>query len=150
MIALIQRVKEAKVIVDDKVISSIGKGILVFLGVSKEDTEESTRWLADKIINLRIFENNQGKMHHTVADEKLEIMVVPQFTLLANCQKGRRPSFDLAAEPEWARKLYEYFIEYVKIKGMKVSCGIFQARMEVQLINDGPVTFTVTSPKEKK
>lgn len=141
MKALIQRVKRASVTVDGAKISEISKGILVFLGVEKEDVFENAEKLADKICKLRIFEDENEKMNLSVTDVEGELLVVSQFTLCGDCKKGTRPSFDKAASPDVAVKLYNYFIEYLKNKNISVKTGKFQAMMDVELINDGPVTF---------
>lgn len=141
MKALIQRVKRASVTVDGAKISEISKGILVFLGVEKEDVFEKAEKLADKICKLRIFEDENEKMNLSVTDVEGELLVVSQFTLCGDCKKGTRPSFDKAASPDVAVKLYNYFIEYLKNKNISVKTGKFQAMMDVELINDGPVTF---------
>lgn len=141
MKALIQRVKRASVTVNGTKISEISKGILVFLGVEKEDVFENAEKLADKICKLRIFEDENEKMNLSVTDVEGELLVVSQFTLCGDCKKGTRPSFDKAASPDVAVKLYNYFIEYLKNKNILVKTGKFQAMMDVELINDGPVTF---------
>lgn len=141
MKALIQRVKRASVTVDGTKISEISKGILVFLGVEKEDGFENAEKLADKICKLRIFEDENEKMNLPVTDVEGELLVVSQFTLCGDCKKGTRPSFDKAASPDVAVKLYNYFIEYLKNKNIPVKTGKFQSMMDVELINDGPVTF---------
>lgn len=141
MKALIQRVKRASVTVDGVKISEISKGILVFLGVEKDDEKENAEKLADKIYKLRIFEDENDKMNFSVVDVSGEILVVSQFTLCGDCKKGTRPSFDNAASPELAVKLYEYFVELLKNKNISVKTGKFRTMMDVELINDGPVTF---------
>lgn len=143
MRALIQRVKQSSVSVNKEVISSIGPGLLVFLGVGREDTLAEADYLVDKIINLRIFEDHEGKMNLSLKDSGGEILVVSQFTLLADCRKGRRPSFIKAALPDDARQKYDYFCKQVKNKGIRTQTGKFRAMMEVSLVNDGPVTLLV-------
>lgn len=141
MKALIQRVKRASVTIDDEFYSSINKGLLVFVGVEKTDEKENAEKLADKIMRLRIFEDEDGKMNRSLLDEKGEILVVSQFTLCGDCKKGTRPSFDSSAPLEKAIELYEYFVEVSKTYGLKTETGKFQAMMDVELINDGPVTI---------
>ena len=148
MKAVIQRVKEARVRVDGKVIGEIGIGVLVLLGVEIGDTLAQADWMAEKIVNLRIFTDLAGKMNLALQEVKGEMLAVSQFTLAGNCAKGRRPSFDTAADPEEANRLYTYFMGKVWELGVPVQSGIFQADMEVSLINDGPVTFILESPKK--
>lgn len=143
MKALIQRVKSASVTIDGELYSKIGKGLLVFLGVEKEDTVENCEKLSQKVLNLRIFEDENDKMNLSVNDVKGEILVVSQFTLCGDCKKGIRPSFDKAAHPDIAVKLYEDFVEKMRSSGLKTETGKFRAMMDVELINDGPVTFMV-------
>lgn len=150
MKAVIQRVKEAKVVVNDEIISKIGKGYLVLLGVQKDDQEKDAEYLAQKIINLRIFEDEKGKMNLSLADVNGELLIVSQFTLLGDCTKGRRPSFDKAAPPSIAEALYEYFIKKVKEQDIVTKEGKFRAMMQVHLINDGPVTFVIDSKVDSK
>ena len=145
MKAVIQRVSRAKVDVDGVTTGRIGRGMLVLLGVEKGDGERNADRLADKIVNLRIFEDDAGKMNLALSEVGGELLVVSQFTLAGNCAKGRRPSFDDAAPPAEANRLYEYFVGRVKAMGVPVATGIFQAMMEVELVNDGPVTFILES-----
>ena len=140
MKALLQRVKRASVTIDGNLYSEVGHGYLVLLGVEKGDTEEKIPWLVNKIVNLRIFENEEGKMSLSVLDTKGEILVVSQFTLCADCKKGTRPSFDSAMPPKEANEMYEKFVKELSEK-ITVKTGVFGAMMEVSLINDGPVTI---------
>ena len=144
MKAVLQRVSEARVDVAGATVGSIGRGILVLLGVEKGDGERDAAWLAEKIATLRIFEDEAGKMNRAVQDIGGDILAVSQFTLAGNCTKGRRPSFDTAAPPEEANRLYEYFVARVRTLGVPVATGIFQADMQVHLVNDGPVTIPIT------
>ena len=148
MKVVIQRVKSSSVTVAGKIIGQIDKGILILLGVSKEDTLSDADFLANKIVHLRIFEDDAGKMNISALDIKADLLVVSQFTIYGDCTKGRRPSFDPAAPPEHAKKLYDYFIELLKATGLKVETGMFAAMMDVSLINDGPVTFIIDSGKK--
>lgn len=143
MKALIQRVKNASVAIDGELYSQIGAGLLVFLGVEKNDEKENSDKLAQKIANLRIFEDENDKMNLSLQDVKGEILVVSQFTLCGDCKKGTRPSFDKAASPNKAVALYEDFVNNMKSYGLRVETGKFRAMMDVALINDGPVTFIV-------
>ncbi len=147
MKAVVQRVTEARVEVGGETVGRIGKGILILLGVEKGDGERDADWLAEKIVNLRIFEDEAGKMNLSVREIGGELLAVSQFTLAGNCAKGRRPSFDTAAPPVEANRLYEYFTATLRSMGIKVETGIFQAMMQVSLTNDGPVTFILESPK---
>ncbi len=145
MRAVIQRVSSSSVTVDNKQISHIGPGLLVLLGVTHTDNPSDADFLADKVANLRIFEDTDGKINRSVIDIGGEILVVSQFTLYGDCRKGRRPSFIEAAPPEKAEKLYEYFTEQIKKRGIPAQCGQFRAMMEVSLFNDGPVTLIIES-----
>ena len=141
MKALIQRVSKASVKVDKKVVGEIMAGLVVLLGVGHNDSEKDADFLADKIINLRIFEDNNGKMNRSLLDVKGDLLVISQFTLMSDCRKGRRPSFINAAPADMADKLYHCFISQTKAKGVKTETGKFQAFMDVSLINNGPVTI---------
>ncbi len=141
MKALLQRVKSAGVSIGGQSYSSIEQGLLILLGVEKGDTETEAAWLAQKIINLRIFEDSAGKMNLSVQDIKGELLVVSQFTLAGDTSRGNRPGFDTAARPDVAKPLYEYVVKELRHSGLKVETGVFQADMQVSLINDGPVTF---------
>lgn len=143
MKALIQRVKRASVTIGGELYSKIDKGLLVFLGVEKGDTVEICEKLSQKVLNLRIFEDENDKMNLSVNDVKGEILVVSQFTLCGDCKKGTRPSFDKAAHPDIAVKLYEDFVGKIRASGLKTETGKFRAMMDVELVNDGPVTFMV-------
>jgi D-tyrosyl-tRNA(Tyr) deacylase len=145
MRAVVQRVKQSSVKTGNKIVGQIGKGLLVLLGVAKGDSIEDVDYLATKIANLRIFEDENGKMNRSLLETGGELLAVSQFTLLANCRKGRRPSFIEAAEPDTATKLYERFVEKVRDQGISVQTGRFRAMMEVALINDGPVTLVIDS-----
>ena len=140
---VVQRVKNAKVEVDEKVVGKIEKGFLVLLGVTHEDTEKEADYLAKKLCNLRVFEDENEKMNLALKDVKGELLIVSQFTLYANCENGNRPSFTDAAKPDVAEKLYEYFCEKCEGYGIHVEKGIFGADMKVSLLNDGPVTIII-------
>ena len=141
MKVLIQRVKEASVKIDNKLFSKINKGILSFVGIEKGDTLEQVDKLAKKVVNLRIFPDENDKMNLSLVDISGEMLIVSQFTLCGDCKKGTRPSFDKSAPPEIANELYEAFINEVQSYGIKTGNGQFGAMMEVSLVNDGPVTF---------
>ncbi len=143
MKALIQRVKSASVTIDGLLYSKIGQGLLVFLGVEKGDDKLNAEKLADKLSKLRILEDENEKMNHSILDIEGEMLIVSQFTLCGDCKKGTRPSFDKSAPPQIANELYEYFISQVKSFNIPVQTGKFGAMMDVELINDGPVTFMV-------
>jgi len=141
--ALIQRVKKASVTIEGELYSCISAGMLIFLGVEKTDTIENAQKLAEKLVNLRIFEDKYSKMNESLLDIKGEILVVSQFTLMGDCKKGTRPSFDKAASAEKANELYEDFVKIISRCGLNVKTGKFQAMMDVSLVNDGPVTLMV-------
>ena len=145
MLAVIQRVEKSSVTVKNKIIGKIDSGLLVLLGINREDEKKDADYLAEKISNLRIFEDENAKMNRSLLETGKEMLVVSQFTLLGDCRKGRRPSFINAADPDRAKELYEHFASQVKLKGVKVETGQFRARMSVALINDGPVTLIVES-----
>lgn len=147
MRAVVQRVKTAKVIVDGEVVGEIGKGVLIFLGVGVEDTIDDANYLASKIVHLRIFGDDEGKMNLSLVETGGEALVVSQFTLWGDCKKGRRPSFIRAADPAVANDLYQKFIFFLKGKGVQVAEGKFQEMMDVHLVNDGPVTLLLDSAK---
>jgi D-aminoacyl-tRNA deacylase len=147
MRAVVQRVTEAKVTVEGGIVGSIGPGLAVLLGVGHNDTEESAGYLAEKIVNLRIFEDDSGKLNLSLAELGYSMLVVSQFTLWGDCRKGRRPSFSRAANPETAEKLYNYFVRKVKDMGIATATGRFQAMMQVHLVNDGPVTLMLDTDK---
>ena len=147
MRAVIQRVSRARVVIESREHSSISTGILVLLGVEKGDSAEDGAALAKKIVELRIFEDDAGKMNRSIQDAGGEILAVSQFTLLGDCRKGRRPSFDSAAPPDQARELYEAFVESIRLLGVRVQTGVFQANMDVELLNQGPVTFILDSKR---
>ena len=147
MRAVIQRVSSARVLIEGQEYSRIGAGILVLLGVEKEDKTEDAQLLARRIVELRIFEDEAGKMNRSIVDAAGQILAVSQFTLLGDCRKGRRPSFDPAAPPAIARTLYEQFVKEVDRLGVPVATGVFQAMMDVELTNQGPVTFILDSRK---
>lgn len=147
MRAVIQRVSRASVSVDQTLVSSISKGLLVLVGVAETDTIEDAKYLAEKTAGLRIFEDDNGKMNLSVTDIKGEVLVISQFTLYGDCRKGRRPSFTEAAEPKKAQELYERYISYLSELGLSPKKGIFQAHMSIELVNDGPVTILLDSKK---
>jgi D-tyrosyl-tRNA(Tyr) deacylase len=147
MRAVVQRVTRASVTVDGQVIGQIGKGLVVLLGVEQDDTESDAQQLADKTIQLRIFDDAEGKMNLSLGETRGAMLVVSQFTLLGDCRKGRRPSFIQAAPPELAERLYETFVAAVGVQGIAVATGKFRAMMQVELVNDGPVTILLDSRK---
>ena len=147
MRAVVQRVSRARVTVGNDLAGEIGSGLLVLLGVSKDDTEADADYLSNKIIGLRVFEDAGGKMNRAVAEAEGSVLVVSQFTLYGDVRHGKRPSFDAAASPEKARSLYEYFVERIRAAGLHCETGRFQEMMQVELVNDGPVTILLDSSK---
>jgi len=148
MRAVIQRVARASVKIDGKIHGEIGQGMLLFLGIKSGDLAGDVQWLAEKAIHLRMFEDQQGKMNKSLADIDGEMLIVSQFTLYGDCRKGRRPGFSSAAPPEIAEPLYRQFIEEIGRRKIRAATGIFQAAMEVELVNDGPVTLLLDSEKQ--
>src|SRR3954469_4728032 len=147
MRAVIQRVSRASVSVDGEIVGQIGKGLLVLLGVATSDDEAAAEYLAEKTAGLRVFEDDAGKMNLACADVGGAVLVVSQFTLYGDVRKGKRPSFDRAARPEEANRLYEHFVSRIRASGLKCETGKFQAMMEVELVNNGPVTVLLDSEK---
>ena len=145
MRTVIQRVKKASVEVEGRIVGEIGPGLLVLVGIGKDDTPKDMEWMADKIVNLRIFETEEGKLDKSLLDIKGELLLVSQFTLYGDCSKGRRPSFSNAMGVTEAKKSFESFVEKMREKAGKVETGVFQATMDVALINDGPVTLIIDS-----
>jgi D-tyrosyl-tRNA(Tyr) deacylase len=147
MRAVVQRVSRARVTVGDDVVGEIGQGLVVLLAVARPDTKADADYLADKVAGLRIFEDFHGKMNQSVRDVGGSVLAVSQFTLYGDVRHGRRPSFDAAAPPEKARALYEYFVERIRAAGLRCETGRFQEMMQVELVNDGPVTILLDSSK---
>jgi D-tyrosyl-tRNA(Tyr) deacylase len=147
MRAVVQRVNKAEVRVDGRVVGAVSQGMVVLLGVGKDDTLEDAQSLADKILNLRIFDDPEGRMNLSLLDTNGQLLCVSQFTLYGDCRKGRRPSYDQAARPEVACGLYEAFVAAARAGGVTVQTGQFQAMMEVELVNDGPVTLLLDSER---
>ncbi len=152
MRACVQRVSSARVVVDGETVGEISRGLVVLLGVAAGDDDADLRWLVDKVVGLRVFEDDEGKMNRALADVGGELLVVSQFTLLGDCRKGRRPSFIDAAPPEVAERTYEGFVEAARAQGIRVATGRFRTHMQVTLTNDGPVTLLIDSAErgEKK
>jgi len=148
MRAVIQRVKYASVTVNGHVTGSVGSGVAVFIGIHRNDGEAVINWMAEKIVNLRLFPDEDEKMNLSLADIGEEMLIVSQFTLYGDCRKGRRPGYSEAAPPEIAEPLYKQFINQINKKGIRTATGTFQAKMEVSLVNDGPVTLLVDSAKQ--
>ncbi len=144
---VIQRVKEARVEAEGRVTGAIGAGLLVLLGIAKTDSHQDAEYLVDKVLNLRIFPDDAGKMNRSVREVNGGLLIVSNFTLYGDCTKGRRPSFDLAADPEKAQELYQYFVDRARTAAIPVETGIFRASMSVHLVNDGPVTLSCDSAR---
>jgi D-tyrosyl-tRNA(Tyr) deacylase len=149
MKALVQRVSRASVSVNDKIVGKIGPGLVVFLGVAQGDSKEDASYLTNKVVNLRIFADESSKFALSALDTRGDILIVSQFTLLADTRKGRRPDFTDAAPPDLAKDLYEFFVEQVRATGLKVETGLFQEHMLVEIHNDGPVTISLESKTRK-
>ncbi len=147
MRACVQRSGEASVTVGGQSVGQIDRGFVVLLGVAQDDTETDARFMADKIVDLRVFEDDEGKMNRSLVDVGGAMLVVSQFTLLGDCRKGRRPSFVRAAPPELAEQLYQTFVDMVRGRGIEVATGVFREMMQVSLVNDGPVTMLLDSRK---
>jgi D-tyrosyl-tRNA(Tyr) deacylase len=147
---LIQRVTQAKVTVGESVTGSIRTGLVIFAGIAKTDTEADADYLSDKTLSLRVFSDEAGKMNLNVADVGGGLLVISQFTLYGSCRKGRRPSFDSAAPPEQAQALYNYFVERLRLGPVPVETGVFQASMQVHLVNEGPVTIWIDTEERSK
>jgi len=150
MKAILQRVRHASVEIDKQVVGSIGNGLLVFLGIGGEDTIQDIQWMVDKIVNLRVFEKERGRMNESLIDMNGEVLVVSQFTLYGDCSKGRRPSFSGAMPAVEAKKMFDIFLEKIRERIQRVENGVFQAYMDVNLINDGPVTLIIDSKETRK
>ena len=148
MRAVVQRVSRAQVKVNSQVTGQIGRGLLVLLGVGAADDEKAARYLAEKIAHLRVFEDDEGKMNCSLLEAGGAVLAVSQFTLYGDCRKGRRPSFARAARPEDARALYEKFVQFLQELGVPVEQGVFQAMMDVELVNDGPVTLLLDTERQ--
>ncbi len=149
MKALVQRVSRASVSVNDDIVGEIGRGLVVFLGVAQGDSKEDAGYLANKVVNLRIFADEASKFALSALETRGGILIISQFTLLADSRKGRRPSFTEAAPPDLAKELYEFFVEQVRSTGLKVETGLFQEHMLVEIYNDGPVTISLESKMRK-
>jgi D-aminoacyl-tRNA deacylase len=148
MRAVIQRVTQARVVIDGRNVGEIGHGVLVLVGVSRRDGPADVKFVAAKIRDLRIFDDGQGKMNRSLPEAGGSALVVPQFTLYGDCRKGRRPSFDEAAEPAVGRQLYEDVVRDLRANGIQTEVGVFQARMQIELVNDGPVTVLLDSERK--
>jgi D-tyrosyl-tRNA(Tyr) deacylase len=148
MRAVVQRVSRASVSIDNNLTGKISRGLVLLLGIRSEDTSADIKWLADKSVHLRVFEDHEGKMNRSLLDIHGEMLIISQFTLYGDCRKGRRPGFSAAARPEIAEPIYRQFIEEVKNRNVQVTTGTFQAEMKIELVNDGPVTLLLDSDKQ--
>jgi D-aminoacyl-tRNA deacylase len=148
MRAVVQRVSEASVRVDGRIVGAAGRGLLVLLGVGQGDAETDAAYLADKVVNLRVFPDAAGQMNLSVLDLRGDLLLVSQFTLYGDCRRGRRPGYSDAAPPQEAERLYDCFVEHVRASGLRVEQGVFRAMMDVSLVNDGPVTLLLDSRKQ--
>ncbi|HTP86748.1 MAG TPA: D-aminoacyl-tRNA deacylase [Bryobacteraceae bacterium] len=148
MRVVLQRVKQASVTVGGEVVGAIGPGLLALAGIERTDAEQDADYLADKVINLRVFPDEEGRMNRSLLETGGELLVISQFTLYGDCRKGRRPDFTAAAPPEEARRLYDYFVETLRARcNIRIAAGVFQAEMDVSLVNHGPVTLICDSTK---
>jgi len=147
MRAVVQRVSRAEVRVEDRIVGHIGPGLVVLVGIAREDTPHAGQWLAEKIVNLRVFDDAEGRMNRSLVEAGGAVLCVSQFTLFGDCRKGRRPSYDRAASPEAAQPLYEAFVSALRAFGIAVETGEFRAMMDVEIVNDGPVTLLLDSGK---
>jgi D-tyrosyl-tRNA(Tyr) deacylase len=147
MRAVVQRVSRAEVRIEGRTVGRIGAGLVVLVGIAREDTPEAGQWLAEKIVNLRVFDDGEGRMNRSLLEAGGAVLCVSQFTLYGDCRKGRRPSYDRAASPDAAVALYESFVASLRALGVKVETGEFRAMMDVELVNDGPVTLLLDSEK---
>lgn len=145
MKVVVQRSKQAKVVIEGETVGSIDSGLVLLVGMTHEDTEADVKWMADKVANLRIFEDESGKMNHSISDVGGQLLSVSQFTLYGDCRKGRRPNFMAAARPEQAEQLYDLFNETLRSNGLVVETGRFGAMMNVELVNSGPITLILDS-----
>lgn len=148
MRAVIQRVERAQVKIEEEIKGAIDRGLVVFVGISADDKTKDLQWLAEKIVHLRLFEDDAGKMNRSITDIKGEMLIISQFTLYGDCRKGRRPGFSSAAPPLVAEPYYQQFVQEVRDKGIQVATGTFQTDMQVELVNDGPVTLLLDSEKK--
>lgn len=150
MRAVVQRVREARATIDGEIVGEINSGLCVLLGIKAGDTEKDVNWMAEKLVNLRVFEDDDDKLNLSVLDKSGQMLIISQFTVYGDCRKGRRPSFSEAAAPDEANRLYQLVVQKVKAMGIEIATGIFQTHMIIELANDGPVTLVIDSPLSKK